>query len=215
MGVKARKRRQVHYDFADAILMMRRWLGVSPTKRFSEAQLQRVRKRLRSDEKLSQADLERLQAEAIGSERHPERFRSLLLEAARHAGESWTLAPRQVEIVFQALYIATVEHEPAAQRSVQLSEREDKERWRRGKGGSRAAQKRHKKHQEKRDRYREQYRKRLEAAAQEYPRDSLPTLSPKIIRSMAKELGETERNMREIVRPREMQKDIRRRPAST
>jgi len=95
----------------DVALLLRRFLGARPKGKFSAAQLKKVRSILRSRwgltrEQLSalQKPLSALQAEAIGLERHPDRFRALLPEAARHLGDSWTLTPEQVDIIFQALW---------------------------------------------------------------------------------------------------------------
>ena len=85
------------------------------------------------------------------------------------------------------------------------------------KAGRAAADTRHTEHQEKVKLYREDYRQRLNNARQEYPRERLAALSPKIIAAMAKlhspesyaaNRTGTVKRMRDLIKPREMQKNV-------
>ena len=129
-------------------------------------------------------------------ERHPERFEPLLRQAERQLGQSWTLTPEQVDIVFQALWLAASEHEPAMQRSVELAERTARERFHRALGGPRAAQKRHAEHVNRKVKpCRDEYRQRLEAGES----------SADIIKDMARKYDYPVKHMRDLIKPRSMQ----------
>ncbi|MFI5364354.1 MAG: hypothetical protein ACHQ4J_01900 [Candidatus Binatia bacterium] len=97
------------------------------------------------------------------------------------------------------------------------AELEAKAREYRARGGKAAAEKRHAEHEKKKEQYREAYRRQLQSARRQHPRESAAALSPKIVSAMAKvhfpkvyvaDRRKAVKRMRDLIQPRAQQKKL-------